>query len=94
MVDGNVGEPVCLRFGQFAVADIVDRVEQFGAHLLIGLLPADDGGEVDEEVAEFPDGWVGRNAGRQVTTLSFGSINSALIVIVESPLSTFRVTKS
>ena len=41
VVDRDVGEAVGFRFGQLAVADVHDLVEQFAAHLLIGLLAAD-----------------------------------------------------
>ena len=50
MVDRYVGEAVGFRFGQFAIADVVDDVEQFLAHLLVSLLAADDGGKVDVHV--------------------------------------------
>ena len=41
MVDSDVGEAVGFRFGQLAVADVVDDMEEFLTHLLIGLLAAD-----------------------------------------------------
>ncbi len=50
MVDSDVGEAVSLRFGQLAIADVVDDVEEFLPHLLVRLFAADDGGEVDIHV--------------------------------------------